>query len=805
MSTALALRACGPLVALDPATRAALLDRAEPARGAVADTVAAILARVEREGDAALRDLARRYDGVSLAALEVPRARCDAALAALDPAVRAALERSARALRRAHAAFRPHSERVRPEPGVELVRRPEPLGAVGVYAPGGGAAYASSVLMGAIPARVAGVAEVVLCSPPGPVGFPASVVLAAAALAPVDRVFALGGAGAIAALAFGTASVPRVDRIVGPGNVWVVEAKRQVAGRVGTDLPAGPSELLVIADRAADLAQVARELVAQAEHDPRACAVALLLPGVEASALLAALDAALASLPRADVVRAALARGGAVLEVESAAAALAFANAYAPEHLILATRDAARLARSVRRAGTVFAGLSASCVLGDYRTGGNHVLPTGGAARYSSGLSTGDFVRWTTVQSVSPRAAARLAADAALLAETEGLAGHGRAARAWAEGQVRVAEDGLAPRAAWLDDNVNAFGAPPAAGSLARRTRGGSLRRYPTPEADALRAALAAYAGCAPEEVVTGAGADDVLDLAFRSLVPRGSAIACPDPTFTMVPRLAAEAGLEVRTVARDRSGAVDVARLVATHAPLVYVASPDNPTGVVMPREDVRRLLAGGATVVLDEAYAEFDGAGFIAEAARTPRLIVVRTLSKAFGLAGLRVGYAVGAPETIEPLARLRPPYRVGRLAEALAVRALARDLAWMRSRAARAAALRERFLAALAALGFAPPRSRANFVLVPVPEAALATAALAAAGVRVRAFPGLTTFGDAVRITIGPWPALTRALRALAPFAPAKRAGDLAPAEARGTCDPTAAEARRASDPAAAEARR
>ena len=784
MSAPLRLRVCGSLEALDPSARAVLLDRAEPARGEVADTVAAILARVEREGDAALRDLAQRYDRVALAALEVPRARCEAALAALDPAVRAALERSARALRRAHAAFRPCAGRVRPEPGVELLRRPEPLGAVGVYAPGGGAAYASSVLMGAIPARVAGVGEVVLCSPPRSDGVPAPAVLAAAALARVDRVFALGGAGAIGALAFGTESVPRVNRIVGPGNVWVTEAKRQVAGRVGTDLPAGPSELLVIADHAADLAQVARELVAQAEHDPRACAVALLLPGAERSELLAALDAALASLPLAAVARAALARGGAVLEAGSAAAALEFASVYAPEHLILATRDAARLARLVRCAGTVFAGLASSCVLGDYRTGGNHVLPTGGAARYGSGLSTADFVRWTTVQRVSPRAAARLGADAALLAGIEGLAGHARAARAWAEGRVRVAEDGLAPRAAWLDDNVNAFGAPPAAGSLARRARGGSLRRYPTPEADSLRAALAAYARCAPQAVVTGAGADDVLDLAFRSLVPHGSAIACPDPTFTMVPKLAADAGLEVRTVARDRAGAVDVARLVATRASLVYVAAPDNPTGVTMPRDDVRRLLAGGVTVVLDEAYAEFDGAGLLAEAARTPRLVVVRTLSKAFGLAGLRIGYAVGAPDTIAPLARLRPPYRVGRLAGALAVRALARDLAWMRSRAARAAALRERLLAALVALGFAPPRSRANFVLVPVPDAARASAALAAAGVRVRAFPGLTTFGDAVRVTIGPWPALARALRALAPFAPAgpRRAGEPAPAEAR-----------------------
>jgi histidinol-phosphate aminotransferase len=317
---------------------------------------------------------------------------------------------------------------------------------------------------------------------------------------------------------------------------------------------------------------------------------------------------------------------------------------------------------------------------------------------------------------------------------------------------------------------VNAFGAPPSALALARRARGAALSRYPTPEADILRMALADYAGCPPGAVVTGAGADDVLDLAFRSLAPRGSAIAYPDPTFAMVPRFAADAGLEPRPVARERSGALEVARLLATRAPLVYVASPDNPTGIAITRDDVRHLLDAGATVVLDEAYAEFDGDGFLREAASTPRLLVVRTLSKAFGLAGLRVGYAVGTPEVVTPLARLRPPFRVGRLAEAVAVRALARDRAWMRSRAACVAARRERLLAALAELGFDPPRSRANFVLVPVRDAAAATAALAAASVRARAFPGLTTFGDAVRITVGPWAALERALAVLAPFAPA-----------------------------------
>jgi histidinol dehydrogenase len=272
-----AIRWVGACADLTAADRRALFDRTTALDTAVGERTASIVARVRREGDDALRALAHELDGVTLDALEVPRIRWQAALDALAPALRAALERSAENVGRVHRAFRPVPQETESEPGIVIGRRPDPLGRVGVYAPGGRAAYPSSVLMGVVPARVAGVGEIILCSPPArETGAPSEVVLAAAALAGADRVFALGGAGAIAAMAYGTASVPRVDRIVGPGNAYVAEAKLQVSNVVAIDSPAGPSELLVLCDDSADPVLVAREMLAQAEHDPLAAVIAVI-------------------------------------------------------------------------------------------------------------------------------------------------------------------------------------------------------------------------------------------------------------------------------------------------------------------------------------------------------------------------------------------------------------------------------------------------------------------------------------------------------------------------------------------------
>jgi histidinol dehydrogenase len=284
--------------------------------------------------------------------------------------------------------------------------------------------------MGVVPAKAAGVPEVVVCSPPGPEGLPSREVMAACAIGGADRLFALGGAGAIAALTFGTESVPAVDAVVGPGNRWVTEAKRQVAGRVLIDSPAGPSEVLVLADASADPALVAREVLAQAEHDPEAACVVVTTSAEVASATEREILRQLVDAPRADVCRQALAACGAVLVADTLGEAVTFANRYATEHLSVMTANAATDARRVRTAGTTFVGASASVAFGDYMTGANHVLPTMGRARSFSGLSTLAYLRSFTIQEVTAEGARSMAEDVERLALAEGLPAHAAAARA---------------------------------------------------------------------------------------------------------------------------------------------------------------------------------------------------------------------------------------------------------------------------------------------------------------------------------------------------------------------------------------
>lgn len=423
------LRFRGRLDDLDAGARRALRDRAVADASAVRDAVSAIIDDVRTRGDVALRELTRRFDRAELDALEVPRTAWARALDRIDVGVRRGLERAAANLATSHRAWLPAGAIVETEPGVVLERRPFPLARVGVYVPGGRAVYPSSVLMGVVPAKVAGVGEVIVTSPAGPNGAPADPILAACFLAGADRVFALGGAQAIAALAYGTVSVPRVDRIVGPGNAYVMEAKLQVSNRVGIDGPAGPSEILVVADAAADPDLVAAELVAQAEHDPDAVALAVVIGAqADAARIETALGRAVAAAPRAEIVTAALAGYGGILTVDSLDQAVDFANDFAAEHLLLAFDGAERVRDRFTVAGAIFVGSASSVAFGDYLTGGNHVLPTAGLGRSYSGLGPDDFMRWTSYQTVSPEAAARLADDTRILALAEGLPGHAMAA-----------------------------------------------------------------------------------------------------------------------------------------------------------------------------------------------------------------------------------------------------------------------------------------------------------------------------------------------------------------------------------------
>lgn len=418
------------LARLTPEERSRLLDRRPSDEPGLQEKVREILRQVRTHGDQALTEMARELDGVDLLSLEVPREAWQDALGRLPAALRKDLEEAAENIKAFHRAQVPEEIEVQVRPGVTLGRRAVPLSRVGVYAPGGRAAYPSSVLMGVVPARAAGVPEVVVCSPPGPSGRPPDEVLAACAIGGATRLFAIGGAGAMGAMAWGTDTVPRVDAIVGPGNRWVTEGKRQVAGEVIIDSPAGPSEVLVVAQEGADPRLCALELICQAEHDPDA-AVALVTPSAALlDSVRRALEEETAKAPRREIVETALAGQGALLLAEDMEEALSFARDYGAEHLALFTRNPKRDLDRVPTAGTVFLGQAAAVAFGDYITGANHVLPTGGLARSFSSLSTQTFLRMFTWQEITPSAASEMADAVERMAMAEGLPGHAEAARA---------------------------------------------------------------------------------------------------------------------------------------------------------------------------------------------------------------------------------------------------------------------------------------------------------------------------------------------------------------------------------------
>jgi histidinol dehydrogenase len=398
----------------------ASLTRYEAAQDpAVEKAVRKILADVRKRGDAAVRAYTKKFDGVLPREFELTPNLVEAIPAAQAQALRAAHDR----IRTFHEKQLQKSWDFTDADGTRLGQQVSALERVGLYVPGGKAAYPSSVLMNAVPAKVAGVRELVMASPK-----PNPLVLAAAALAGVDRVIGIGGAQAVAALAYGTKSIPRVDKIVGPGNAYVAEAKRQVFGEVGIDMVAGPSEILVIADGAAPADWVAMDLFSQAEHDESAQAILLSPQEKYLDAVAASIDKLIGEMPRKAVIAASLKGRGALILTRDLEEACAVANRIAPEHIELVVQDPEKILPLVKTAGAIFLGQWSSEALGDYCAGPNHVLPTAGTARFSSPLGVYDFQKRTSVIGVSRAGAQRLGKIAAVLADGEGLSAHRRAA-----------------------------------------------------------------------------------------------------------------------------------------------------------------------------------------------------------------------------------------------------------------------------------------------------------------------------------------------------------------------------------------
>jgi len=739
---------------------AGVLPRAALDTGVAMARIRPVCEDVRERGAAAVREYTARLDGVDLPSSRVPAQALANALAGLDPKLRAALEEMARRVRPVHEAQRPAGHVTRIGAGAQVTERYIPVDRAGVYVPGGLVPLPSSVIMNVIPAQVAGVRRIAVASPPraDSGGLPNPAILAACALLGIDEVHAVGGAQAVAMFAYGTADCAPVDVVTGPGNAYVTAAKRLLAGTVGVDAEAGPTEIAIIADHTASPRFLAADLVAQAEHGPLAACLLITADPAIAERTEAELAAQVASARHRDTVQAALTGQSACVLVDDTEAALAVSDAWAPEHLEIQAEDAAGLAARVRNAGAVFVGPYAPVSLGDYLAGSNHVLPTGGTARHTAGLSVLAFLRGIHVVECSAAALAAAAPHIDALGAAEDLAAHVAAVRVRVPHGQRLPEDGggsasarpgarqpatgppirpdLAGRSPYgapqldvpvrLNTNENPYPPPPAlvreiADAVAAAA--GSLNRYPDRDAMALRADLAAYLGhglTAPQ-VWAANGSNEIIQQLLQVFGGPGRSALGFEPSYAMHPLIARATGTGWIRGARDADFGLDAGRTVAAvreHLPdLVFLTSPNNPTGTALPLAVIEAVCeAAPGMVVVDEAYAEFsrEGAGTALELLpRYPRLVVTRTMSKAFALAGARVGYLAADPAVIDALLLVRLPYHLSAQTQATARAALARapDLL---ATVADLRAARDGLVGWLRGRGLAAADSDANFVL-------------------------------------------------------------------------------------------
>ena len=668
----------------------------------IEQAVSAILADVQARGDEALMDYTRRFDRLDVheaAGLRLSQAELQAALDGLPAAERQALERAAERIRRYHEHQRTSSWMYTEADGTRLGQRVLPLDRVGLYVPGGKAAYPSSVLMNAIPAQVAGVKELVMVVPT-PDGVRNPAVLAAACLAGIQEVYTIGGAQAVAALAYGTRSIRPVDKIVGPGNAYVAEAKRRVFGTVGIDMIAGPSEILVVSDGSVPADWVAVDLFSQAEHDEMAQAILISPDAAFLDAVAEAIARLLPGQPRRAVIGKSLADRGALIHVRSMQEAAELVNRVAPEHLELAVRDVDGLLADIRHAGAIFMGRWGCEALGDYCAGPSHVLPTMRTPRFSSPLGVYDFQKRSSLIEPSAAGADHLAKVAATLARAEGLEAHAQSAEYRLGGDAHQAAAGTvspariaarverhvrpdvqrmaayhvadATDAIKLDAMENPWRLPGALqAELAQRLAALAINRYPSGNTyTALKQAIARHDGLdGIDGLVLGNGSDELISLLCQLVAQPGATIMAPAPSFVMYEMGARLAGVGFVPVPLRPDFSLDreaMLQAIETHRPaLVFLAYPNNPTGNLFDADDVRAILqATDGLVVLDEAYAPFaGGASWLSQLTAWPNLAVMRTCSK-WGLAGARIGYLASAPAWAAQLDKIRPPYNISAL---------------------------------------------------------------------------------------------------------------------------------------------
>ena len=761
--------------------------------------VARYIAQIRADGDASARALTRRFDGVELGELKVSAAEFEACDAQLSTELKAAMQAAFARIKRFHSACAPQAVAVETAPGVLCERRVVGIDRVGLYVPAGSAPLPSTALMLGVPAMLAGCLEIVLCSPVDTNGNVHPTVLYAAKLCGISQVFKLGGVQAIAAMAFGTESVPKCDKLFGPGNAWVTEAKQQVSltpDGAAIDMPAGPSEVLVIADLEANSKIVAADLLSQAEHGPDSQVVLLSDSSELIAQVRTELDRQLEALGRAEIARASLQHCRLIL-VADIKQAIQVSNQYAPEHLILNVQGARQYLAQVRNAGSVFLGALTPESTGDYNAGTNHVLPTYGHARAYSGVSVQSFVKLITVQTLSTQGLAAIGPEAVTFAHAEGLEAHAfavqkrleliasspNALQAVSKASVLAlaraeflsfkgyssARMEASAGATFLNANESPWPPGPDAHSLE------TLNRYPEPQPKMLLQRLANIYGVAEESLLIGRGSDELIDLLTRAFCRAGvDRVLIMPPTFGMYKVCANVQGAEVIEVPllAENNFAPDWAAAraaLSSGVKLAYVCTPNNPTGGAVDPLELREFViaaAGRAVVVVDEAYFEYaKTTSAIAMLQEFDHVVVLRTLSKAYGLAGARIGCVIAQPDVIKLLRTLMAPYPIASPAVHAALRGLS-DLPLVAERIACLIAERKRIASALENLAGVRKvwNSVANFLTFEVVDAKLVYRSLADQGVVVRDvshYPGLS---QNLRVSVGTPQENTQFLNAL-----------------------------------------
>ena len=702
--------------------------------------VRAILERIRQGGDEALRAITTEIDGRCPESLQVSEAEFTEAEAMVSDELKSAIRQAASNISAFHKAQQTPAVDVYTMPGVHCRRRVLPIRRVGLYIPGGSAPLFSTILMLALPAQIAGCEEIVLCTPcDRTTGKVNPVVLYTAQLCGVRTIYKLGGAQAIAAMAYGTESIERVFKIFGPGNRYVTKAKQMVSAQgTAIDMPAGPSEVMIMADDSARPDFVAADFLSQAEHGPDSQSLLVCRSQEFAEQVNAEIARQLALLPRADIATRSLANSRIVV-FDDIDTMIAFANAYASEHLIIAMDDAWAVADRITAAGSIFVGHYSPESAGDYASGTNHTLPTMGLASAYSGIGLDSFMHAITYQELSQEGLNSLSNTIIRMAEAEGLDAHANAVK------VRVASEGSENtessnfQFSIFNSQLNNVRPNIAAlkpYSTARDEYKGSIgiyldanenpfdngyNRYPsTALKEQVRSAIAQKKGVDPARLFLGNGSDEAIDLLFRIFCRPGiDNIVSIAPTYGMYSVCAAINDIECREVMLGEDFSLPVEALLnATdmQSKLLFVCSPNNPTANAFPREQLVSLLSRfPGIVVIDEAYIDFSSVPSMVELIdQYPNLIVLQTLSKAYGLAGLRMGLAFAEERIIRLFEQVKYPYNIGTDTLSLALRLLATDIT---PQVQTLIAERERVAAALTELPYIEKvyPSDANFLLV------------------------------------------------------------------------------------------